>query len=353
MAFLEIKNVSIVGMSACVPSDILKTEDIYKWDGCNTFIETTGIRQKHCAPSNVTASDLCVKAAERLIEELNWNKNDINAVIFVSQTPDYILPSTAPIIQNRLGLSCDCFTLDISLGCSGWVYGLSVIAALMQNGYINKGLLLAGDSVLKLCSPHDKSTYPIFGDAGSATALQYNPQTNGLKFVMHADGEGYKDIIVSDGGTRNSISLDSLNERTIGNDIIRSKMNIEMDGMSVFSFGISKVPKIINELLDKFELNKESIDLFCFHQANLMMNEKIRKKLKLPIEKVPYSISEFGNTSCASIPLTLVSKCRNKLTTNYIKHIDCGFGVGLSWGAVYYETNRIVCPEIIVYTNEQ
>lgn len=348
MAFLKIKNVSVVGMSACVPSDILRTEDIYKWDGCESFIGTTGIKQKRCAPIDVCSSDLCVKAAERLIDDLGWERAAIDAVVFVSQTPDYVLPSTAPIIQDRLGLGNHCFTLDISLGCSGWVYALNVLAALMQNGTIKKGLLLAGDTPLKLCSTEDKSTYPIFGDAGTVTALEYDEGAEGLSFAMYSDGAGYKDIIVPDGG-RNRINPKSLEKEQIGDGIVRSRVNVEMDGMSVFAFGISKVPKIVNELAEHFNVNKDDVDLFGFHQANLFMNEKIRKKLKLSEEKVPYCIDEFGNTSCASIPLALVTKCRKRLQNETLKHIDCGFGVGLSWGAVYYETNHIVCPELIEY----
>lgn len=351
MAYLEMKNVSVVGMSACVPSDILKTEDIYKWEGCETFMETTGIKEKRCAPDGVCSSDLCIESARSLMDELGWGSDDVEAVVFVSQTPDYVLPSTAPIIQNKLGLSQDCFTLDISLGCSGWVYALSVLAALMQNGTIRRGLVLAGDTPLKLCSREDKSTYPIFGDAGTATALQYEEGAKGLSFVMHSDGEGYRDIIVPDGG-RDRINHESIDMAQVGEGIVRSRVNVEMDGMSVFAFGISKVPKIVKELLAHYEIDIDSVDLFGFHQANMLMNEKIRKKLKLPEEKVPYCIGEFGNTSCASIPLALVTKCREQLQNGNVKHVDCGFGVGLSWGAVYYETNRLVCPELIEFSNE-
>lgn len=349
MAFITIKNVSVVGMSACVPSDILKTEDLYHWDGRQTFIETTGIYQKRRAPKDVCASDLCIKAAERLLQEMNWDKDEVDAIVFVSQTADYRLPSTAPIIQHKLGLSIDCFTLDISLGCSGWVYGLSVLASLMQSGTIRKGLLLAGDTPLKLCSVEDKSTYPIFGDAGTVTALQYEEGASGFRFVMHSDGEGYQDIIVSDGGCRNMTTASSLAVTEKDQGIKRSPLNVEMDGMSVFSFGISKVPKIVNELLEHYQIDKESVSLFGFHQANLRMNEKIRKKLNLPENKVPYCIGEYGNTSCASIPLAYVSKCREMLMTEQLSHCDCGFGVGLSWGAVYYETDKIICPEVIEY----
>ena len=349
MAFLKVSNVSLVGMSACVPPDLLKTEDIYVWEGSSSFIETTGISEKRCAAQNVCSSDLCLNAAERLLDGLNWKRDEIDAIVFVSQTSDYILPSTAPIIQDKLGANKNCFTLDISLGCSGWVYALGVLSSLMQNGSIKKGLLLAGDTLSKICSEKDKSTFPIFGDAGTATALQFNEQSKGLSFVFHSDGAGYQDIIVPDGGGRNRVDLTSIQDKQIADEIIRSRVNLEMDGMSVFAFGISKVPNLVNELLDHYKIDSEDVDLYCFHQANYMMNEKIRRKLKLSKQKVPYSLDKFGNTSCASIPLTLVSQCREELKEKKVKHIGCGFGVGLSWGAVYYETNCMCCPELIEF----
>lgn len=348
MAFLENKHVAIRGVAACVPSECEENNKIYvKWGGVEAFLSTTGIERRHKAGDNICSSDLCIAAAEQLINDLHWEKSDIDAVVFVSQTPDYKLPATSCVIQDRLGLSEHCYTLDISLGCSGWVYALSVLSALMQNGSMRKGLLLAGDTILKFCSPEDKSTYPLFGDAGTVTALEYDDSAVSMNFCMHTDGTGYEAIIVRNGGYRNPVTQQSFVSKVYGDGIRRTDLNLELDGMSVFSFGISKAPKAVEELIEHLNVEKESIDYFIFHQANLFMNEKIRKKLKLPQEKVPYSLRNFGNTSCASIPLTMVTEMSSALQSSHLRHIACGFGVGLSWGAAYFETKSIVCPQLI------
>ncbi len=347
MAFLDIKNVAIKGISACTASVSDYISNIYKWDGGGNFVESTGIKARRRSPDNVTSSDLCFHAAEKLIKELGWEKSEIEALVFVSQTPDYILPATSCILQQRLGLSQGCYTLDISLGCSGWVYAISVLAASLQNGTIKKGLLLAGDTVTKICSPEDKSTFPLFGDAGTATAVEYVPVCNGMQFNFNTDGNGYETIIVRDGGYRSPVTESSLKMKDCGENISRRGIDLELDGMDVFSFGITKAPKSVKQLCDHFSLDKDNVDIFTFHQANRMMNEMIRKKLKLPKEKVPYCMDEFGNTSCASIPLALVTRERDKLRNEKLKHIACGFGVGLSWGSVYFETDKIAVPGLI------
>lgn len=347
MAFLDIKNVAIKGMSACTPKTMCCISDIYKWGGYEGFANSTGIKSRRVADSTTTASDLCFQAANTLINSLGWTKSEIQALVFVSQTPDYILPATSCVLQNKLGLSNDCYTLDISLGCSGWVYALSVIASLMQNGTIKRGLLLAGDTVTKLCSPEDKSTYPLFGDAGTATALEYDESSEGIKFVFNTDGAGYETIICRAGAYRTPVSEESLKLTSVDENISRRGVDLELDGMDVFSFGITKAPKSVKQLCEHFEIDKDSVDIFSFHQANKMMNEMIRKKLKLAEEKVPYCMDEFGNTSCASIPLVLVTREADKLRTSTMKHIACGFGVGLSWGSAYFETDKIIIPELI------
>lgn len=350
MAFLQVNNVEVVGMSVTVPSTIEETVSIYeKWGDYDNFVATTGIERRRKSNFTTCSSDLCLCAAEKLIAELGWEKGSIDALVFVTQTPDYILPATSAILQQRLCLSESCYTLDISLGCSGWVYALSVISSLLQNGTMKRGLLLAGDTILKICSPEDKSTYPLFGDAGSATALEHKEKSFPLQFYFNTDGEGREAIIIRDGGYRNPFTVQSLDRIHQGEDIERSRLELELDGMNVFSFGISKAPKSVNGLLEHFNINKESVDCFTFHQANLFMNEKIRKKLKLPAEKVPYSLKDFGNTSCASIPLTLVSQRSDELRVNKLSHIGCGFGVGLSWGSVYFHTDNIKCPNLIEF----
>lgn len=348
MAFLEVKNVEIVGLSACVPKQKEDNSQIYpKWGDYDSFIASTGINSHRVAPSNITTCDLCYESAKKLMTELQWNKDEIEALIFVSQTPDYVLPPTSCILQEKLELSQNCYTLDVSLGCSGWVYGLSVITSLMQNGTIKKGLLLVGDTISKICSKEDKSTYPLFGDAGSATALVYNQNASPFYFNLHTDGTGYNNIIVKDGGYRNPVSESSLRSKLVSEGIERNSLNLELDGMNVFSFGITKVPKCINELVEHFNLDKEKTDLFVFHQANKFMNEKICKKLKLDEEKTPLSLDEFANTSCASIPLTLVTRCQENLKNTSQSLIACGFGVGLSWGGVALKSNKICVPNLI------
>lgn len=351
MAFQKVNNVKIVGLGACVPENIVdnrKLELIGNSEDINNFIETTGIAQRHTiGKEKICASDLCFEAAERLISDLNWNKKEIDCLIFVSQTPDYILPATSCILQNRLGLSTECFALDISLGCSGWVYGLATISQLLASGNFKKGLLLNGDTVTVTKSNRDKSTSPLFGDAGTATALEFDDSAAPMYFHTATDGSGYKSIMIEDGGFRNFFSPKSLEIKEYEKGIFRNNLQSHLNGPDVFIFGITKAPKSINSLIDYFDLDKKDIDYLLLHQANLLMNNKIRKKVGIDEDKVPYSLDEFGNTASASIPLTLVSRLQDKVVSSKQRFLACGFGVGLSWGSVYFETNGITCPSII------
>jgi len=351
MAFLKIENVKICGFSACVPKHIEENASLPLFNGeeANKFISTTGIERRRKADSNICTSDLCVSAAETLISALCWDKEDISIVVFVTQSPDYLLPATSPIIQDRLGLSKNCYTLDISLGCSGWVYGMSVAAGLLTKLVGGgKALLLTGDTS-RGSSAEDKSTYPLFGDGGTVTALEYAEDSEHMLFSMNSDGSGYKAIIINDGGygARNPFSSSTLDMVVRGDGIVSNNLHVVLDGMDVFSFGIREAPKSVNGLIERFNLNKDIIDYFIFHQANLFMNEQIRKKLKLPAEKVPYSLKDFGNTSSATIPLTLATQLNNELQGKKLQHIACGFGVGLSWGSMYFTTDRVVCPPLM------
>lgn len=349
MAAFSVKNVKLAGVSACVPNTVSENKSltVFGEDSAAGFIKSTGIERRCIVSKDICTSDLCCKATEILLDNLNWAKESVDCLVFVTQSPDYRLPATSPTIQHHLGLSTDCYALDISLGCSGWVYGMSVITSLMSGGFMKRGLLLAGDTISKLCSEKDKSTYPLFGDAGTATALEYSFENERINFQMNTDGQGASAIQIQDGGCKNPVSLDSFKEEKRGDGLISNRLQILLEGMDVFSFGISRAPDCVNQLITEFALDKESIDYFLFHQANLFMNEKIRKKLKLPIEKVPYSLADFGNTSCATIPLTMVSQLQNELKTKKLSHIACGFGVGLSWGSLNFNTNSIVCPDLL------
>jgi 3-oxoacyl-[acyl-carrier-protein] synthase-3 len=351
MAFIKVENIKISGLAACVPKEVEENSEFHLFDheAYKGFAAATGVERKRKSAPGVITSDLCVAAAEKLIVDLNWNKEEINFLVFVSQSGDYYIPSTSPIIQDRMGLSIDCFSLDISLGCSGWVYGMSVISSLMSVYKKGKGLLLMGDTPTKGGSPDDKSTYPLFGDAGTATALEYIEHAEPLLFGMNSDGSGHKAIMVRDSSYsgRNPGSKSSYDPVVYGEGIVHNNFQLTLDGMDVFSFGIKRAPQSVNKLIEEFHLEKDNIDYFLFHQANLMMNEQIRKKLKLPAEKVPYSLKDFGNTSSASIPLTMVTQLKNELETKPLHQIACGFGVGLSWGSVFFNTDKIVVLPLV------
>lgn len=342
MAFLEVCNVSIRGISAGVPRkvvDNIKEFNNYSQEyDAEAFVESTGVKERRI--DNLTTSDLCVPAAEQLIKDINWNKQDIDAVVFVSQTHDYLLPATACIIQERLGLSKECYAMDLSLGCSGWVYGLSVVASLLQNGNIKKALLLAGEAKRRV--QYDE---PLFGYAGTATALEYEEGVDSFKFHFGTDGSGYDAIIIPDGGSRNQFTTKSL-EMVDFNGRKINRLYSRMKGMDVFSFGISTVPKSVKQLSEHFGIDYQDADYYVLHQANLKMNNMIAKKLKLNAEKVPICMDYFGNTSSASIPLTMVTRLGKK-GREKCKFICCGFGVGLSWGTVAFSTKDMVLSELV------
>lgn len=351
MAYLEIKNVEIVGISAAVPSKIIENSESELFpmpEDYNRFVETTGIERRRVVDDGTCASDLCFHAAMKLIEELQWDTKEVDCLIFVSQTPDYKLPATSCILQGRLGLSRDCMAFDISLGCSGWVYGITNIASLVSSGNYKKALLLVGDTVSTTKSPLDKSTYPLFGDAGTATAIQYVENAKGIKSALFTDGGNYDAIIIEDGGARNPVTNQSFEITDYGNGIVRNKLQSQLDGSAVFTFAISKAPQSVNKLIENFNIDKDAVDYFLFHQANLFMNEKIRAKLQLNAGKVPYILKNFGNTSSTSIPLTMVCSISDKLISSNLNHIACAFGVGLSWGSIWFETKKIVCCDLIV-----
>lgn len=351
MAFLRIDNVAIKGMSACVPKHIEHNIDlpVFNEGEAERVIAQSGIREKHTVFDNsLLASDMCVAACEKLFDSLNWDKETVDLLGFVSLSPDYLEPPTACILQDRLGLSENCMTIDMNQGCSGWVNGLATIASLVMTGNIKRALLLNGDNSSLLSSPYDKEARPLFGDAGVATAIEYDETAPSIKFNFGTRGSDFKAILRKYGGLRYPITEESLQFKEIAEHIVRRDKDCTMDGMSVFAFGMSTAPKSVKALCEHYSINLDDIDFFLMHQANFYMNEKIRKKLKIPVEKSPYSLDEYGNTSSASIPLTIVTRCREDFESEHLRVLATAFGVGLAWGSVYFETNNIVCPEIIL-----
>jgi 3-oxoacyl-[acyl-carrier-protein] synthase III len=349
MAIFPVPGTRICGIASAVPRNGFDNRD---WDAVtekerDLFIKTVGVERRRVAPKGMTTSDLCEAAAVKLLEELKWDPNDIEILIFISQSRDYIIPATAGILQDKLGLPKSCIAFDISLGCSGYVYGLSVIASQMVTAGIKKGLLMVGDVSTQTTSPHDKSTFPLFGDGGTVTALELDSSAPPMIFNLQTDGKGYKAIIIPDGGIRNLVTPDSFVEEKFNEGIARDRLKIALDGMEVFQFSLREVPPNIRALIDFSGKYVENIDFFVLHQANKLMNESIRKKLGIPAEKCPYSMGEYGNTSSASIPLTISHALREKVEQEKVSMVLSGFGVGLSWGSVFVETDRIACPGII------
>ncbi len=350
MAFLSFKDVRIAGISAGVPintaSNLFPTEDdnVSNDYSPEDYVKTTGVIERRVSRF-LTTSDLCYAAAEKLIQDLGWNKEDIGALIFVSQTPDYVLPATACILQDRLGLDKECYASDISLGCSGWVYGLSSAISLIGEHMVKKALVLCGDAKKRFRLPNQMRD-PLFGSAGSATAIEYFKGAPDIVFHFGTDGSGFDAIITPDMGSRSPVSEKSFAfEEMEGKPFCR--LMTQMKGMDVFSFGISTAPKSIKSLADHFGFNYLDADYFVFHQANMKMNNLISKKLRLPDERVPSCMYRFGNTSSASIPLTIVSELKGKCDIRPTKMICCGFGVGLSWGTVAFKTDHLVVSDLV------
>jgi 3-oxoacyl-[acyl-carrier-protein] synthase-3 len=348
MANLKYENIAVTAISVCVPKDFcinalnnnFLKEDIIK------FSEATGVYEFRIANNQTTTADLAQQAAEKLFKETATSKDEIDVLIFVSQTPDYLnIPNTATLLQDKLGLSKQVIAFDVPLGCSGFVYGLSVVCAYMQNPSIRKGLLLFGDTPSKIVNKKDKSSALLFGDSAGAALLE-KKEGSIIYFNLGTDGSGSNSIIIPEGGARNPFNDSSLIERKIEEDIVRKGCDIVLEGMDVFSFGITQAPKTVRELYNFVGISNEDIDYAVFHQANKMMNEMIRKKLKIETEKVPYSLEKYGNTSSASIPITMITelKYNSKCRANYL---FCGFGVGLSWGSCYLPDSNINLIDLI------
>ncbi|MBS1647501.1 MAG: ketoacyl-ACP synthase III [Bacteroidetes bacterium] len=349
MALFNTHNVSIKGIAACVPKEKIRTADYPYFSEAekDLFIKNVGIKERRVAPSNIATSDMCFFAAEKLIQKLQWNKDEISCLVFVSQSPDYFLPATSILLQHRLALNKNTMAFDVNLGCSGYIYGLQLLSTLVATGQIKKALLLVGDKSTLSTHIEDKSTYPLFGDAGSATAIEFDEKAHPIYFNLQSDGSGEDAIKILDGGARNSVRPDTFNIQEIEPGIKRSRRHLQLQGVDVFNFALREVAPNINQLLPFSHVEKEKIDFFVFHQANKLMNESVRKKLKIELEKTPYSIDEFGNTSSASIPLTMITRLKNQLENKKNTMLLSGFGVGYSWASCILTVNNPICCDLI------
>lgn len=351
MARWEIKNVNIAGVSMAVPKNIVKTAeiDLFTQDEADVFDNTVGIKSRHIAPETMCASDMCQAAGERLLEELGWEKDSIDVLVFESVTGDYRTPPTSCLLQYRMGLSEDCFCVDVPMGCCGCMYAINVAGNMLTRGQVKRALVLVGDTALRMGSMKDKSRVPLFGDGGTALALEYDETANDIVIDFHTLGSGYEALMTPHGGFRNPATPKSFIYEDFGNGIVRAPYHTMINGMNVFSFAISRPPKSVEKFIADYNIDRNSdIDYFLIHQANKMIVDRVVKKLKLPLDKVPYNLEEFGNLGGASIPSLMVTRIADKLRKEETTLLCSSFGLGLSWGTMLLKTKPMVVP-IIIY----
>ena len=328
---VKINGIEISAISSCVPKSMLDLSSLSNQFGkkeINKIIKTTGIKSIRVSEKGVTTSDLCFMSSKKIMLDCNIRPEEIDGLIFVSQTADYKMPQTSHILQNRLGLKKETICFDLPVGCNGYIYGLFQASLLIQSGACNKILVMCGDTTTKIINDHDRSLKMVFGDGGSSTLIKKG--SDDISFIIYSDGSKFKDLIVKSGGSRFPASS-SDNEIIMDEDgNCRTNLDLYMNGMAIFNFAITCVPKLIEEILDYNKWKKEDVDLFALHQANKFMIDYLRKKTKVNFNKMPVVVDGFGNTGSATIPILLTETLNNK---NKTKVVLCGFGVGLSWGA--------------------
>ena len=322
----------IKAISYYLPQEVLSNEDISRnfpeWS-TEKIAQKVGIKERHIAGRDETAGDMAFHAAEKLFSEHHINRQDIDFVILCTQSPDYFLPSTSCVLQNKLGLSTNIGAFDFNLGCSGYIYGLAVSKGLIVAGIAKNVLLLTSETYTKYLHQLDKGNQTIFGDAATATLVSTNGWGEIREFVLGTDGAGANDLIIKSGATRHPHPYNDLYIDEGGNPI--SSDHLYMNGGEIFTFTIEKVPALIHETLSKNQLVQTDISLYILHQANKYILDFLRKKMSIPTERYYLNMEKIGNTVSSTIPIALCNSIENVSNSNNI--LLAGFGVGLSWGA--------------------
>ena len=337
MAILKFKNVGITAIAACVPKNVIDNYhydlDIWPVEEVKKVVDKVGVTERRFADENTCSSDLCFAAAEKLIADNNIDKSEIDLVLFLSQTPDYRMPATSILLQDRLGLPMTTMAFDVSLGCSGFISALSIVYSMMQNGNFKKALLLDGETRSKVYNRKDRREAFIFGDAGVAALIERDEKFGESHFSLNSDGSRGKLIMIPGGGYRNMSSEETIKEKVVdeyGN--VRRDEDGHMEGADVFNFVIVEVPKDIKKLLAESGEDIQALDYYVFHQANAFINIFIAKFMKLDKTKIPWTIQKFGNTSSVSVPLTIVSELKDQMQGQK-KILMSAFGVGMAWAS--------------------
>lgn len=350
MAYLNYKGVGITALSAAVPKRVINNyeyTEFFPADEVKEVVDKIGVLERRFTDADTCSSDLCFAAAEKLIADNNIDRTEIDLLVFISQTPDYRMPATSIILQHRLGLPNSTIAFDINLGCSAFIYGMSVVYAMMERSGLRKALILDGETRSKVYSPKDRRTAFIFGDAGVAALVERDDKFGESTFSLNSDGSRENLIKIDAGGYRNPSSVETLKEKVVdeyGN--IRSDEQAYMNGGDVFTFVNREVPRDIKNTLEYTQRDKDSFDFLVFHQANNFINTHVAKKLKLDMDKIPSTIEKFGNTSSVSVPLTIVSELKDKMAGEKSLLLSA-FGVGMTWATAVVPFVDLKISEIV------
>ena len=329
---MTLPGLGLAGVACALPARRVENAEFVARLGEKAVAEVTrmtGVQARHWAAEGQTAADLCAAAAERLLARLGWAPGSVDGLVFITQSPDQRMPATACLLHARLGLSADCRAFDVNLGCSGYVYGLWLGGAMMLAG-CRRVLLLAGDTSSRMVDPDDRATGLLFGDAGSATALEWREGAAAAQIVLGTDGAGAHCIAMPGGGYRGG-----------------EREHLRMDGSAVFDFTLRAIPPVIREVMEAAGWAAEEVDAFALHQANRFILQQIARRAAIPAGQMPINIDRYGNTSSASIPLLLCTELAARLTAAPSRLVMAGFGVGLSWGAAALALAPLGCAELV------
>lgn len=350
MAIMTFDGVGIKALAAAIPHTIIKNYEYTEYFDAETvkqIVDKVGIYERRFADEETCSSDLCYAAAEKLINDNDIDKSEIDLLIFISQTPDYRMPATSVILQDKLRLSKSTIAFDINLGCSAFIYGLSVAFSMIKAGGLRKALVLDGETRSKVYSPKDRRTAFLFGDGGVAALIEEDSKFEKSYFSLNSDGSRQNLIKINGGGYRNPSSFETLQERVVdeyGN--IRTDEQGYMKGSDVFTFVISEIPKDLKKLLEVANMAPDRFDYILFHQANNFINSYLAKKLKFDTSKIPSTIEKYGNTSSVSIPLTIVDKLGGKLDGENLCLMSA-FGVGMTWASAIMKLTDCNISDIV------
>jgi 3-oxoacyl-[acyl-carrier-protein] synthase-3 len=342
--------IRIAGVAAAVPAatvDNLRDHAFVPEDDRKKVVELTKVATYRKAPPHLCSSDMCQAAAESLLAGMNLAPTDIDAIVFATMTPDFRVPSTACVLQDRLKCSSSVVAYDVNMGCSGFVVGLYNACSLIRGAGLKRVLLLAGDTQTKLCHEEDKNVVFILGDGGTATVLEADAAAGEIVIELMTDGSRFQNLWIPAGGFRRPSSEASREVMQRPDGGRRSDDHLFMNGMEIFKFSVTDVVKTLTGFMEVESLTAEKVDRLFLHQANYFMNEKIAKKLKFTGEKVPYTIPFYGNTGSASIPLTIAHHFSTTPPNGSARALMCGFGVGLSWGVATAALDGLYAPPVI------